>query len=543
MTESLASEIHRYTTSSVGITAIRTRDPMAVMHEAIAFKASQGGAIKLWDAARGWLSGTNPIMDGGNGNLQLMAQMKSLLNDTPSTDFPEAGLFVFSMVHYHIMAERPNPEMFQQLIVLAHALPRHKMDRRVILIVPPSFTMPAELRELIPVIDHAAPSVDELADVIDGTVQDMSEIAGDYLPEMKDSVLLELAQASVGMIVPELENAVSRVIFQAAIDKTERSVEDLRRSLLEEKAQMVKRHVALEVMDAVDPESVGGLGRLKQWVKDRKNAMSPEAWAQGVDKPKGVALIGPPGTGKSLSGKVMGSILGVATIRFDISAVFGGLVGSSESSMREALMMLEGLAPCVVLLDEIDKVVSRGATGDAGVSKKVLGLLLTFMQESDAPIFWAPTLNRIDDMPAEFLRPGRIDEVFGISVPSEQEREEIFTIHMRKRHVDLAEGGLSDNMGEIIANTNQFVGAEIEQICKAARLRAFNDDRAVNLDDVLEAAAALRPLAVKMKDQFDTMKEWCETHAAPANDAGQRRTRSSAAKAAPRARRRATPVH
>lgn len=527
----LAKQLHTYVLSGSGVTAVRTRDPMASIQAAVAFQTAQRKPIKIWDAARGWLSGHDPVMDGGDGNLNLVSSFRSILSPDSNEAFPDGALYVLTMVHHHFSPQRPNPELLQLLALAAHNLPRAKHDRRVLICVPPSFTLPAELRELVPVIDHQAPGIDELSSTLEYTLQDMASITGRYVPQLSENELLRLAQAGAGMIVPELEGSFSRVVFRAVADREVQTAETLRAALLREKADMVKRSKALEVMPAVSLDQVGGLGPLKQWVSSRVRAMDPAAWELGVDKPKGCALVGPPGTGKSLLGKVIGGVLGVATIRFDVSAVFQGLVGSSEENMREALFMLESLAPCAVLLDEIDKVVSTGPSGDSGVGQKVLGALLTFMQETKAPIFWVPTLNRTENVPAELMRAGRLDEVFGVARPNVHEREEILRIHLRKRKVDVDRLG---DLDEAVAAMDGFVGAEVEGVASVARLAAFNEDTEVTMAHIVNAARATKPLAHKMAQQFEAMETWCKNNAVAANDP------ASVVAKAPAARRRRT---
>jgi ATP-dependent 26S proteasome regulatory subunit len=512
-----AKLLHTYVLSGGGVTAVRTRDPMAAINEAIAFKIGQDQAVRVWDPARGWLQGTDPITDVGDGNTDLPQSIKHILAPNDSAEYPNKGLFVYTMIHHHLTPLRPNPELLQLLMIAAHNLPGAEHDRRILLCVPPSFTFPAELVELIPVIDHQAPDTDELASVIENVITDMAGISSTYIPQLTERNITRLAQASAGMIAPELENAFSRVIFSSVMERKTRTAEELRSALLLEKSDMVKRSRALEVMPAVSMDQVGGLGPLKAWLQTRVIAMDPEAWAAGVDKPKGCALVGPPGTGKSLCGKVIGSVLGVATIRFDISAVFSGLVGSSEENMRDALFMLESLAPCVVLLDEIDKVVSTGGGGDSGTSQKVLGAMLTFMQETEKAIFWVPTLNRTDNVPAEFLRAGRLDEVFGVAKPTDDERLQILLIHLKRRKVDVDSlGGLD----QVVSAMRDFVGAEVEAVASAARLAAYNEgpEVEVTLDHLLSAAKGTKPLSRKMAAQFTAMEDWCKSNAVSAND-------------------------
>lgn len=511
----IAQALHVHTASN-GVTAVRTRDAMATLDTCRLLQQYRDKPIKIWDPVRGFLESDDPLMSNGDDTTKHIDAFKNILKieeyDPDDETYPLNALYCFTMIHQQI--QRSDPVTLQLFTLMAYRLPLSETDRRVVICVPPSFSLPSELQEIVPVVDHLAPNVSDLTIMVGRVLKDMEKESKKVIPKLSIDEKIRIAQSAAGMIIPEAEGAFSRVVSAAVLSKIEQTAEDLRRSLLSEKSNMVKRSVALEVMEAVDVSQVGGLEQLKSWIETRVPAMDSKAWEQGVDKPKGCALVGPPGTGKSLLGKVIGGVLGVATIRFNISAVFEGLVGSSEKNMREALFMLRSLAPCVVLLDEVDKVFSTGPTGDSGTSQKVFGELLTFMQEAEEPIFWVPTLNRVDDIPAEFLRAGRLDEVFGVATPSANEREEILRIHLRKRKVEVNSIGSLD---EVIHKTKDFVGAEIENLAKAARLAAYNEEKPVNIDHLLAAARETKPLAEKMKDQFKAMEHWCNENARPAN--------------------------
>lgn len=501
--------------AGVGVIAVRTRDPMSTAFEVSNFCSAVQRPIRHWDCVRGWIMGDDPIEGksaGDNHSTNLLHCFTKILSpDTDEGKMPEKGIFCFVNPHLFIKQKDPHPPLVQLLTNMAHTLP--SQNRRVILTVTPGFTFPPELQELIPVIDNEPPTVEELCDSAEQIMQDTRVNHERLITRFDSNEMLRIAQAGAGMILPEFESSLARVL-QSSVDRREKTeAESVRRALLREKALMVSRNRSLEVMSPVNPDAVGGLDVLKKWISTRVLAMQPEAWEQGVDKPKGVALVGPPGTGKSLCGKMVGSVLGVATIRFDISSVFSGLVGSSEENMREALFLIEGMAPCVVLIDEVDKAISVNSGGDGGTSQKVLGTLLTFMQETKKPIFWMLTMNRTDNIPAELLRAGRLDQVFGVTVPHAGERREIFEHHLRARQVDPAKLDLRP----IIDATEDFIGAEIEAIVSEARLTAYNEGKDVTIQHLRDARDSIKPLAKKMAAQFAAMREWCETHATAAS--------------------------
>lgn len=517
MASEFIQQLRRYARSGVGVVAVRTRDPMSTASDVVAFCAGAKRPLRMWDCARGWIVGDDPVNGVSSGKVQsldMLSCYRQILNpETENGEMPEDGVFCFINPHLFIKSKDPHPMVVQLLSLMAYQLPTKK--RRVVLTVPPSFSFPAELQELIPVIDDAPPGVDALAEAAEVTIQDYRELSPKLVKKLTPQEHRRIAQAGMGMILPEFEASLARVIGRVLDEQRVPEAEEVRQAMLREKAEMVRRNRSLEVMGSVSLTEVGGLDRLKAWVQTRVGAMSPEAWEQGVSKPKGCALVGPPGTGKSLCGKVIGSVLGVATIRFDLSSVFSGLVGSSEENMREALFMLEGLAPCVVLLDEVDKAISVSSGGDGGTSQKVLGTLLTFMQETKAPIFWVPTLNRTQNVPAEFLRTGRLDQVFGVTVPNVRERAEILTIHLRARKVDVST--LADAIQNIAQMTDRYVGAELEGIASEARLLAYNDGVPVEERHLRQAFDGVKPLSKRMAEQFGAMEDWCRDNATPSS--------------------------
>ena len=174
-----------------------------------------------------------------------------------------------------------------------------------------------------------------------------------------------------------------------------------------------------------------GLGRL------RESAFGKEARDYGLPAPKGIALIGIPGTGKSLTAKMVANLWQLPLLRLDIGALFGGLVGQSEENCRQALQITETVSPCVLWIDEIEKGMSTG-DNDGGTSMRVLGTMLSWMQEKSRPVFVVATANDVERLPPELLRKGRFDEVFFLDLPTEEERLEIFEVHVKKRRRDPA---------------------------------------------------------------------------------------------------------
>jgi SpoVK/Ycf46/Vps4 family AAA+-type ATPase len=279
----------------------------------------------------------------------------------------------------------------------------------------------------------------------------------------------------------------------------------------------------LELQPTVPEEEIGGLDLFKQWMHQRKNTYTDAAIAMNVTPSRGALVIGPPGTGKSMVAKAAGSILSLPVIRFDVGRVFGQYIGQSEQSMRAVLAMLDAMAPCVLMLDEIDKGFSgiQGGGGDSGTTQRVFGTFLTWMQERDQksrPVFLIMTANRVHGLPPELLRKGRVDEIWSVNVPNVEEREQIVRIHLAKRGQDLDNGDIK----AIVRITEGLVGAEIEALIEDALVLSLGNNKpGVTYEFVEQAKSTLKEMAKTRADEFKTMQEWAAQNARSASSAVQ----------------------
>jgi SpoVK/Ycf46/Vps4 family AAA+-type ATPase len=258
---------------------------------------------------------------------------------------------------------------------------------------------------------------------------------------------------------------------------------------------------------------------LKDWVGKRKGAFTEKAREFGLPFPKGLLSVGPPGSGKSAGARAIADELGLPLIRVDMGAIFGGLVGESESNARKVISTLEAVAPCVAWLDEIEKgfAGSIGGALDSGVGARVLGTFLTWMQEKKAPVFVYATANNVRFLPPELLRKGRFDEMFSVMLPNSEERKEIFKIHINRiGRAALVEKGTID-VGILSSRTKGFSGAEIEAVVKEALFSCFADGKELNMVDLQEAISSTAPLERIMKDEIEALIKWCEGRTRMAN--------------------------
>jgi SpoVK/Ycf46/Vps4 family AAA+-type ATPase len=263
-------------------------------------------------------------------------------------------------------------------------------------------------------------------------------------------------------------------------------------------------------------EAIGGLENLKEWIVARKCCFTKEAKEYGLPNPKGLLMVGVPGVGKSLAAKCIGTAFGVPTIRLEIGNLLNSLVGESEKNCRKALQLCEAIAPCILHADEIEKGLAgskESHSGDSGVTKRIFGQILKWMQDKSAPVFLVATVNNVSALPPEFLRKGRFDEIFMLDLPNIEERKEIFKIHIAKRKRNPEKF----NIKILAENTDNFTGAEIEASIEAAMFTAFNEKREFNWEDIIKEITKIYPLAKVAKEDIDILREWGETKARKAS--------------------------
>jgi hypothetical protein len=254
--------------------------------------------------------------------------------------------------------------------------------------------------------------------------------------------------------------------------------------------------------DTAQMSEVGGFGVLKTWLSRRQQEFGAVSQGQG-DRPKGIMLLGVQGGGKSLAVKAVAGVWNVPLLRLDFGVLYNKFFGETERNMRVALSTAEALSPCVLWCDEIEKGISTGDY-DSGTSKRVLGTLLTWMAENQRPVFIVATANDISALPSELIRKGRLDEIFFVDLPQADVREEIFTIHLKKRELDPARFDLA----ALALASDGFTGAEIEQAVVASCYCAQAEDSPIGTEHVLAELNATRPLAVVMAEDIQRLRDW-----------------------------------
>jgi SpoVK/Ycf46/Vps4 family AAA+-type ATPase len=359
------------------------------------------------------------------------------------------------------------------------------------------------LRRLLAVVRLPEPAPDEFRSLIQHIARDVGRrapVANELTPEDE----ARLIGALRGLSLLEAE----KVLTRAMVEDNRLTVEDIIH-VIDAKKQIVEREGVLEYYPAEETfADIADLAGLKEWLRKRKNIFrEPErAAAFGLSFPRGMLLIGVPGCGKSLCARAVATEWGLPLLRLDTGSLYNKFVGETESNFRRAMRAAEKLSPCVLFIDELEKAFATGGSDDGGVSLRVLGTFLTWLQERKADVFVVATANDVSRLPPEFLRKGRFDETFFVDLPDAETRAEIFRLHLRKRKQDPAHF----DYGLLTPATNGFSGAEIEQVIVSALYTAFNDQTQLTTELLLREATATRPLAVVMAEKIEQLREWAK---------------------------------
>ena len=466
-------------------------EPVEAVIAQVALEVTPARRVLFWDIVRGW-------EDNGSGKGSVMAALDRI----GKTAVEEYTIFVLRDLHpvlKYPYTER-NAPVVRELRNLTRELKRSK---KTIVLTSHALELPEELKEEVTVIDFPLPNFQEIDRLISHVVAKPEQL------QVTGLAREQLVKACQGLS----RARIGRVLAKALAAKQQINESDID-GVLEEKQQAIRQTGILEFFNSQESlKNVGGLENLKQWVKMRQDAFTDEARSYGIPNPKGVLLVGIQGTGKSLSAKTIASEWRLPLLRLDTGRLFGGIVGESESRVRQMIELAEAIAPCVLWIDEIDKAfgnIISGGDGDSGTSRRVFGSLITWMQEKTSPVFIVATANNVRILPAELLRKGRFDEIFFLNLPSELERQDIFQVHLQRlRPTRLREFDL----GVLAKRAENFSGAEIEQVVIDGLYRAFGtfvngQRRDLTTEDILRSIDDTVPLAAIARSQIEDLKRW-----------------------------------
>ncbi|HYC45147.1 MAG TPA: AAA family ATPase [Burkholderiales bacterium] len=381
---------------------------------------------------------------------------------------------------------------------------------RTLVMVSPALDLPQDLKRLAARFVLALPDRGRMRQLIVDEAKRYEAASGKRLRGYMEA-LDALAEHLAGMC----EEDAQRLIRQALHDDGAITFEDVRRAL-ELKHESVGAAGLLEYqVDAGSFADVGGLANLKRWLGVRRAAFSATHAQPAVDVPKGVLLLGVQGSGKSVAAKAVAGTWHLPLLRLDFAVLYNKFQGETERNLRESLKQVEAMAPCVLWIDEIEKGLAADSSGstDGGLSRRLLGTLLTWMAERKKRVFIVATANDVSQLPPELLRKGRFDEIFFVDLPDTATRAEIFRIHLAKR--GLAADGF--DVEGLAALTEGYSGAEIEQAIVAGMYEALAKNEPITSGHVRMEIARTRPLSIVMAEHVASLREWAASRTVPAN--------------------------
>jgi AAA+ superfamily predicted ATPase len=445
--------------------------------------AASGASVPLWmwTATKGLGRDGLPAQYGTKPAVGAFAYVGALT---------DPGVFVF----LDVSAAMADPVAVRTVKDIAQAA---RPGQTVILADVDRLSLP-DLADLAVPFTLDPPETDELKDIV---TQALAGLEARKIPvTLDDAQRSLLVEAVRGMGATQ----AARLIQQMALADGHLDQGTLAR-IREGKAEALQADGPLELVDtSVTLDAVAGLQHLKDWLKIRGEAMQPNAVAAGLDPPKGVLLTGVPGCGKSLVAKGLAGSWGYPLVLLDPARLYGQYVGQSEQRLQAALTSVQAMAPAVLWIDEIEKGFAQGGEGDGGVSARLLGTFLRWMQDRPPGVFIIATANDVEKLPAEFLRKGRFDEVFFVDLPTPEEREAVLRFHLSKRKQDPA----TFDLKALVKATDGFSGAEIEAVIVSAMYRAFADGKALTTDSLLAEIGATQPLSRTRAEDIARLRVW-----------------------------------
>lgn len=381
-----------------------------------------------------------------------------------------------------------------------------------IIVVSPVLNIPVEHEKLFTVLEFDTPTKDEISRMVRGFTRKIQTTASEkgYTVPTSDTVE-ECINLAVGLTKNEIVSFMAK-----SLSKYNTLNPDI---FYEARVNLINKTGLLELMNTnISMDDMGGNHVFKEWIEDVKLSMTPEAQEFGVQKSKGYVGIGIPGTSKTLSAEMIATELNLPLLKFNVTKVMSSLVGRSEQNMETALNVVKACAPCVLLIDEVEKSLSgmqSSARTDGGTMARVIGSMLQFLSSSNSnDVFTVMTSNDISQMPPELTRSGRLDTVWYFGLPTEEERKEIWRIHFGKTPINVSE----ELLDYAAANSENLTGAEIKEAVKVSMRKAYkrfmqDGNRTITEEDVTSAIGEIVPVYNASKERIIALEKYAETRA------------------------------
>ena len=447
-------------------------------------KANLNRSIYSWDFVDGYTNNPNNEGFAKRNPLQALELIERLTAETPA---------IFLLKDFNRFLT--DISISRKLKNIARIL---KLQPKTIIIIGSDFDIPKELQDLITVLQFQLPNAVEIN-------QELTRLIESLNIDIRSQLFESLIQTCQGLSLERIRRVLSRIIAtHRTIDKNSIEI------LLSEKKQIICQTEILEYWSVNEKiTSIGGVENLKEWLKKRKASFGIQASNYGLPTPRGLLLVGIQGTGKSLTAKAIATEWQLPLLKLDVGKLFGGIVGESESRLRQMIEVSETLAPCILWIDEIDKAFNNNDNnGDSGTSNRVLGTFISWLSEKTKPVFVVATANNVDRLPLEVIRKGRFDEIFFLDLPKKQEREQIFKIHIKEFRPNSWNLFEYEKLAQL---SESFSGAEIKQSIIEAMYHAFYEQREFTTDDICLALNELIPLAQLESSQTTRLQNWASS--------------------------------
>jgi SpoVK/Ycf46/Vps4 family AAA+-type ATPase len=444
-------------------------------------KLGKTRAVYTWDFVDGFSNNSITKEVGKRNPLQALEFIEKLTAGTPA---------VFLLKDFNKFFT--DLTVMRKLRNLSRLL---KTQSKTLIIISPEVSIPAEIKELVTVLEFNLPDSKEIR-------SELTRLLNLLDQNLEKDSLDSLVRACQGLSLERIRRVLAKIIaFNQTIDKSSIF------TILSEKQQIINQTQILEFCTTDQTlDDVGGLTNLKTWLGQRAASFSERAATYGLPSPRGLLLVGVQGTGKSLTAKAIANDWQLPLLRLDFGRLFAGIVGESESRVREMIKVVEALAPCVLWIDEIDKSFNQSdSKGDSGTTNRVLATFITWLSEKTSQVFVVATANNFEVLPLELIRKGRFDEIFFVGLPVLNEREKIFTVLLSKIRPDTWTTFDIRALGE---KSTDFSGAEIFQAIVEGMHCAFNEQRDFTTDDILNGLIEIIPLAQIEGEKIKILQDW-----------------------------------
>lgn len=466
--------------------------------------------VKSWSNFSGLQE--EPLIDEGNKPEpdKAMASIERLLGliNKDQSD-PEMKPCLYILKDFHLMND--NKLIIRALRDIKEKPGNELKSYQPIIVVSPVLNIPIEHEKLFTVLEFETPDREEITKLVNGFVRKIRANVDKGYIIPSDDTILECINLSQGLTKTEILNYLAKSLSKYNTLNAE--------IFYEARINLINKTGLLELMNThISMEDMGGNHVFKEWIEDVKLSMTPEANEFGVEKSKGYVGIGIPGTSKTLSAEMIATELNLPLLKFNVSKVMSSFVGKSEQNMEKALEVVQACAPCVLLIDEVEKSLSgmqsSGRT-DGGTMARVIGSMLQFLSsDKSKDIFTVMTSNDISQMPPELTRSGRLDTVWYFGLPTEEERKEIWRIHFSKTPIQICD----EMLNYAAANSQNLTGAEIKEAVKVTMRKAYkrylkDNNKGITTIDIDEAISEIVPVYNASKEKIVSLEKYAENRA------------------------------